>query len=142
MRSGDTGGGWGGGGISGWRGPAERDGDDEVINANRPVYRKLIWDGSTITGAVILGPADDVAMLNDMGMIKGLIQAKTDLGAWKQHIQANPTDIRRPYVATRTAEKMLDLTSLGKPSEHRSYQHTQDAGKDRSAHSVFVDSTG
>ena len=119
------------------------DGDvTEVINANRPVYRKLIWDGSTITGAIILGPADDVAMLNDMGMIKGLIQAKTDLGAWKQHIQANPTDIRRPYVATKTAEKMLALTSLGKPSEHRSYQHAQDGGKDRSAHQVFVNSTG
>ncbi len=114
----------------------------EVINANRPVYRKLIWEGSTITGAVILGPADDVAMLNDMGMIKGLIQAKTDLGAWKLHIQANPTDIRRPYVATRTAEKMLALTALGKPSTHRSYQHAEDAGKDRGAHQVFVESAG
>ena len=114
----------------------------EVINANRPVYRKLIWEGSTITGAVILGPADDVAMLNDMGMIKGLIQAKTDLGAWKQHIQSNPTDIRRPYVATRTAEKMLALTALGKPSTHRSYQHAEDAGKDRGAHQVFVESAG
>jgi NAD(P)H-nitrite reductase large subunit len=114
----------------------------EVINANRPVYRKLIWEGSTITGAVILGPADDVAMLNDMGMIKGLIQAKTDLGAWKQHIQSNPTDIRRPYVATRTAEKMLASTALGKPSTHRSYQHAEDAGKDRGAHQVFVESAG
>ncbi len=114
----------------------------EVINANRPVYRKLNWEGSTITGAIILGPADDVAMLNDMGMIKGLIQAKTDLGAWKQHIQANPTDIRRPYVATRTAEKMLALTALGKPSTHRSYQHAEDAGKDRGAHQVFVESAG
>ena len=48
----------------------------EVINANRPTYRKLIWNGTIISGAIILGQADDVALLNDMGMIKGLIQAK------------------------------------------------------------------
>jgi len=114
----------------------------EVINANRPVYRKIVWDGTTISGAIILGRGDDVAMLNDMGMIKGLIQAKTDLGAWKQHIQSNPTDIRRPYVATKTAEKMLTFRALGKPSTHRTYQHSKDTGKDRSAHQVFIESAG
>ena len=113
----------------------------EVINANRPTYRKLIWNGTIISGAIILGQADDVALLNDMGMIKGLIQAKTDLGAWKKHLQANPTDIRRPFVATKTAEKMLSFTALGKASAHRKYQHNQDSGeKDRSAHQVFVKS--
>lgn len=114
----------------------------EVINANRPVYRKISWDGTTISGAIFLGLGDDVAMLNDMGMIKGLIQAKTDLGAWKQHIQANPTDIRRPYVATKTAEKMLAVSALGKPSTHRGYQHSKDTGKDRSSHQVLVESAG
>lgn len=118
-----------------WSGSGEK---TETINAVRPVYRKLLWDGDRITGAILLGPADDVSMLNDMGMIKGLIQAQTSLGAWKQHIQGNPTDIRRPYVATRTAEKMLALTTLGAPAAHRSYQHTEDGGKDREAHAVLV----
>ena len=110
----------------------------ETINASRPLYRKLLWDGDQLSGAIILGPADDVAMLNDMGMIKGLIQAQTSLGAWKGHIQTNPTDIRRPYVATKTAEKMLAITTLGSPAAHRTYQHTQDGGKDRSAHAALV----
>jgi NAD(P)H-nitrite reductase large subunit len=110
----------------------------ETINANRPVYRKLLWDGDKLSGAIILGPADDVAMLNDMGMIKGLIQAQTSLGAWKNHIQGNPTDIRRPYVATKTAERMLTRTTLGAPAAHRDYQHSQDSGKDRNAHEVLV----
>lgn len=108
------------------------------VNTTRPIYRKLVWNGDKLVGSILLGPADDVAMLNDMGMIKGLIQAGTALGAWKHHIQENPTDIRRPYVATKTAEKLLAVTTLGKPAAHRSYQSSHDSGKERGAHAVLV----
>jgi NAD(P)H-nitrite reductase large subunit len=118
-----------------WKG----DGDTTtVVNATRPVYRKLVWQGDRIAGAILLGPADDVAMLNDMGMIKGLIQTQTALGAWKHHIQQNPTDIRRPYIATKTAEKLLKLTTLGQPAAHRPYQPVAPGARDRKAHAVFV----
>ncbi|MBM3264053.1 MAG: NAD(P)/FAD-dependent oxidoreductase [candidate division Zixibacteria bacterium] len=113
-----------------------------TVNAVRPVYRKLIWKGDKLVGAILLGPADDVAMLNDMGMIKGLIQTGTALGAWKRHIEENPTDIRRPYVATKTAEKLLALTALGKPAAHRAYRSAQDTPKERGAHAVLVGSKG
>ena len=108
------------------------------VNATRPIYRKLVWKGDKLVGSILLGPADDVAMLNDMGMIKGLIQAGTALGAWKHHIQENPTDIRRPYVATKTAEKLLAVTTLGKPAAHRAYQSSHDSGKERGAHAVLM----
>lgn len=118
-----------------WKG----DGDTTTtVNATRPIYRKLVWNGDKLVGAILLGPADDVAMLNDMGMIKGLIQAGTALGAWKHHIHENPTDIRRPYVATKTAEKLLSLTTLGRPATHRVYQSAQDTARERGAHAVLV----
>ena len=108
------------------------EGDHEttsIVNATRPVYRKLVWSGNTLVGAILIGPADDISMLNDMGMVKGLIQAQTDLGAWKNHIAANPTDIRRPYVATKTAEKLLERTVLGKPAANRDYQAGKESSK-------------
>lgn len=109
-----------------------------AINAARPVYRKLVWDGDCIIGAILLGPAEDVAMLNDMGMIKGLIQAQTALGAWKDHIKAHPVDIRRPYVATKTAAKLLDQTLLGKSAAYRDHQHDKGRPKKWDAHRLFV----
>lgn len=107
-----------------------------VVNATRPVYRKLVWDHDRIIGSIFIGPADDVAMLNDIGMVKGLIQAKTALGAWKGHLKENPVDLRRPYVATKTAAKLLEMTLLGQPSAHRDYRHAQT--KTWEPHSVFV----
>ena len=100
-----------------------------TVNATRPVYRKLVWRGNTLIGAILLGPADDMTMLNDMGMVKGLIQAGTNLGAWKLHIQENPTDIRRPYVATKTASRLLEQTVLGKTSTYRDHQASKDSPK-------------
>jgi NAD(P)H-nitrite reductase large subunit len=93
-----------------------------VENASRPVYRKLVWDGDRIVGAIFLGPADDVALLNDMGMVKGLIQTKTPLGEWKAHVQKNPMDIRRAYVASGAAVRLLEETLLGGDAGERRYR--------------------
>ncbi|MGH2519943.1 MAG: NAD(P)/FAD-dependent oxidoreductase, partial [Chloroflexota bacterium] len=38
-------------------------------------YRRYVWAGDTLTGGVIIGPARRMAAENDLGMLKGLIQA-------------------------------------------------------------------
>jgi NAD(P)H-nitrite reductase large subunit len=85
-------------------------------NPNRPIYRKLVWEDDRIVGAIFIGPAEDTAMLTDLGMVKGLIQTKASLGAWKGHLKKYPFDIRRPYVASRVAERLLQFKTVGRSS--------------------------
>lgn len=94
------------------------DGREALIleNPNRPIYRKIVWEDDRIVGAIFIGPAEDTAMLTDLGMVKGLIQTKASLGAWKGHLKKYPLDIRRPYVASRIAEQLLRSTIVGRPS--------------------------
>src|SRR5439155_12059884 len=47
-----------------------------IRNADRPVYRKLLWTGDQITGAVFVGQPTDLGMLNDVGMVKGIMQTR------------------------------------------------------------------
>jgi len=113
-----------------------------ISNPDRPIYRKLLWAGNVITGAVFLGPANDMGMLNDVGMVKGLIQTKTEFGSWKDYVKANPFDIRRPYIALQVGKKLVNATLLNRPSKDRQY-HFQDrqAGPQVTqpdAHKVFV----
>lgn len=96
-----------------------------IVNADRPIYRKLLWTGDQITGAIFLGPANDLGMLNDVGMVKGIIQTRTGLGSWKQFLSANPFDIRRPYIAAKIGQKLVANTLLGKPSRPRGYRFGQ-----------------
>jgi NAD(P)H-nitrite reductase large subunit len=93
-----------------------------ICNPARPVYRRLLWTGDQITGAVFVGPANELGMLNDVGMVKGLIQTRTALGEWKQYLRDNPFDVRRPYIAARVAEKLVGTTLLGRPSKARGYR--------------------
>ncbi|MBI3031268.1 MAG: NAD(P)/FAD-dependent oxidoreductase [Candidatus Rokubacteria bacterium] len=111
-----------------------------VENASRPIYRKLVWDGDRIAGAIFLGPAVDVALLNDLGMVKGLIQTRTRLGAWKAHLQKNPMDIRRPYVASKVAVKLLEQTLLDAETGERRYRFAdaRPESQPTSAHTIFV----
>src|SRR5205085_6740064 len=93
-----------------------------IRNPDRPVYRKLLWTGDQITGAVFLGPANDLGMLNDVGMVKGIMQTRTGLGAWKEFLRENPFDIRRPYIAAKVAQQLAGTTLLGRPSKARRYR--------------------
>jgi NAD(P)H-nitrite reductase large subunit len=93
-----------------------------IGNADRPIYRKLLWTGDQITGAIFIGPASDVGMLTDVGMVKGIMQTKTQLGEWKKFLHENPFDIRRPYVACQVAQKLVSHTLLGKPTQPRQYR--------------------
>jgi NAD(P)H-nitrite reductase large subunit len=121
-----------------WRG----DGKEVTVveNAARPIYRKLVWDEDRIVGAIFLGPVADVALLNDLGMVKGLIQTGTRLGAWKAYLQKNPLDIRRPYVASKAGVKLLDQTLLGAETGERGYRFADARSEPTptAAHTIFV----
>lgn len=111
-----------------------------ISNPSRPVYRKLLFEGDRIVGAILAGPAEDVSMLNDMGMVKGFIQSKTPLGAWKAYLFKNPLDVRRPYIACRVAERLLQSTLLKIPTPNRKYRfrNLQPVVKPNPAHEVLV----
>lgn len=93
-----------------------------IKNPDRPVYRKLLWTGDQITGAVFVGPASELGMLNDVGMIKGIMQTRTRLGAWKDFLRDNPFDVRRPYVGAKVGEQLVKTTLLGRPAKARQYR--------------------
>jgi NAD(P)H-nitrite reductase large subunit len=109
-----------------------------VENDRRPVYRKLIFRDDRLTGAVFLGRPDDVTMLNDMGMVKGLIQTQSELGEWRTYLDKNPLDVRRPYVASRAAERLLEMQLLSKPSDHAGYRQPDPSPQYWEHHETFV----
>lgn len=87
-----------------------------AISRERPAYRKLVWQDDRVVGAITLGPSAEVWVTNDMGIIKGLVQAGTPLGVWKARLQRDPWDVKRPFVATHTTARLLPETLLGRPS--------------------------
>jgi NAD(P)H-nitrite reductase large subunit len=93
-----------------------------IQNPDRPVYRKLLWTGTQLTGAIIVAPPTEAGMLPDIGMVKGFIQTKTLFGAWKEFVRQNPFDLRRPFIGLRVAQKLVDTTLLGHPTPARKYR--------------------
>ncbi len=87
-----------------------------AIRAERSQYRKLLFRGGRLTGAMICGPARDIWSTNDVGILKGLVQSGVDLSAWKAHLTRNPFDVKTAYLATRAPGRLLPETVLGRPS--------------------------
>ncbi len=87
------------------------------LQADRPAYRKLLWRGDRLTGAIILGPSSDIWTTNDVGMLKGLIQSGVSLARWKAHLKKNPFDVKPAFIASKTAGALLPETILGRPSK-------------------------
>jgi NAD(P)H-nitrite reductase large subunit len=87
-----------------------------VVRPDRPAYRKLLWHGDRLTGAMILGRASDVWTTNDVGMLKGLVQTGVPLGRWKARLCRNPFEIKPAFIASRTTARLLPETVLGRPS--------------------------
>lgn len=79
--------------------------------ANR-IYRKYVWDGDVMVGGILVGPSLAVTNVNDVGMLKGLIQTGVSLGPWKAYLDGNPLDLRRCYVASGASEQLLNSTLL------------------------------
>ena len=95
----------------------EGNSDSSVLVVPRDnTYRKLIWDGDTVTGAIIMGPASSLWTTNDVGMLKGLIQSKVRLGGWKPYLHENLRDIKKAFVASHTIRQMLPITTLNHPT--------------------------
>jgi NAD(P)H-nitrite reductase large subunit len=86
------------------------------VKTDRTAYRKLLWRGDRLTGAVILGPSSEVWTTNDIGMLKGLVQSGVSLGRYKAHLARDPFDIKPAYIAAKTTGVMLPQTVLGRPS--------------------------
>ena len=96
--------------------------DMPLQNDARPIYRNLFWRDRTLVGAMFVGQANDVGMLTDAGMAKGLIQTATDIGEWKSFVEENPFDLRRPYIATGVADKLKRFTLLGQAASSPAYR--------------------
>ncbi len=95
-----------------------------ALRAGRSEYRKLLFHGGRLTGAVICGPAEAVWTTNDVGMLKGLVSSGVDLSRWKAHLQANPFDIKPAFIASHTTSRLLPETILGRPSQSPSLPQT------------------
>jgi NAD(P)H-nitrite reductase large subunit len=93
-----------------------------ISNPTRPLYRKYVWEGDRMVGALFVGPIEDVTLLNDVGMAKGLIQTKMALGSWATYVRSHPTDLRRAYIATGVANTLIKRTLLGVPARDRDYR--------------------
>ncbi len=87
-----------------------------ALKPERPAYRKLLWQGDRLIGAIILGESSDIWTTNDVGMLKGLVQSGRGLGAYKELLQRNPFDIKKAFLASRTTGQLLPQTILGRPS--------------------------
>ncbi len=84
-----------------------------VARPERSAYRKLLWRGDRLIGAMMVGRANDIWSTNDGGMLKGLVQSGTAMGVWKEHLRRNPFDIKRAFVASGSTAQLLPLTTLG-----------------------------
>ena len=113
----------------------------EIDSPSSNVYRNLLWSDDRITGAMFVGQADNVGMLTDVGMVKGLMQTQTPLGPWKDFLKNNPFDIRRAYVGTKVAAKLAATTLLGRPAVSRGFRfdNTKPATTMKPHHKAYVD---
>jgi len=66
----------------------------EVLDESRYRYLNLQFDGDRLVGANCVGFADHV------GALRGLIEGRRRLGAWKQRLLHDPAQIMQAYVAT------------------------------------------
>jgi len=74
-----------------WQG---REGGDAVdsVDAERFHYRRLCFDGDVLIGAISIGRIDHV------GAIRGLIQTRHRLGAWKDRLMQDPSLVMEAFV--------------------------------------------
>ena len=69
----------------------------ELLNRERFRYLNLQFEDDTVVGATSLG------LTQHVGVLRGLIQSKTRLGAWKKKLFADPTRIMEAYLARTQA---------------------------------------
>jgi NAD(P)H-nitrite reductase large subunit len=87
------------------------------LKKDRNAYRKLLFTGERLTGAIIIGRSNDIWTTNDVGMLKGLVQSGQPLGRYKEHLRRNPFDVKTVFIAAKTTSALLPETVLGRPSK-------------------------
>jgi NAD(P)H-nitrite reductase large subunit len=87
------------------------------LKKDRNAYRKLLFTGDRLTGAIIIGRSNDIWTTNDVGMLKGLVQTGQPLGRFKEHLRRNPFDVKLAFIASKTTSTLLPETVLGRPSK-------------------------
>ncbi|MDP3538505.1 MAG: FAD-dependent oxidoreductase [Azonexus sp.] len=75
-----------------WQGVAGGDGVEKVDEANGR-YISLQFHGEVLVGATSIGLTEHV------GALRGLIQARTKLGAWKQRLLETPTRFAEAFIS-------------------------------------------
>ena len=69
----------------------------ELLNRDRFRYLNLQFQEDVLVGATSLG------LTQHVGVLRGLIQSKTKLGAWKKKLVEDPTRIMEAYLASTQA---------------------------------------
>ncbi|MEN8129182.1 MAG: FAD-dependent oxidoreductase [Pseudomonadota bacterium] len=83
-----------------WMGSKQSE-SSSLVDENSYRYIKLQFEQDHLIGAITLG------MTEHVGVLRGLIQARTDLGVWKHRLMENPSRIMEAYL------------SITHPSTHR-----------------------
>ena len=111
-----------------------------ISNPAGSIYRKLLWQDDRLVGAIFTGRPNDMGMLTDVGMVKGILQTQTALGSWKKYLVENPFDVRRAYIGAGVAQKLVGTTLLGRPTKSRKYRFGDAPAETKvgAAHGVFV----
>ncbi len=80
------------------------DGDSvELIDEQRFRYISLQFKGDVLVGATSIGLTDHV------GVLRGLIQTRTPLGTWKQHLMHDPMRVMEAYLSSAQARTAAPL---------------------------------
>ena len=87
------------------------------LKKDRNAYRKLLFTGGRLTGAIIIGRSNDIWTTNDVGMLKGLVQSGQPLGRYQEHLRRDPFDVKTAFIAAKTTSALLSETVLGRPSK-------------------------
>jgi NADPH-dependent 2,4-dienoyl-CoA reductase/sulfur reductase-like enzyme len=87
------------------------------LKKDRNAYRKLLFTGERLTGAIIIGRSNDIWTTNDVGMLKGLVQSGQPLGRYQEHLRRDPFDVKTAFIAAKTTSALLPETVLGRPSK-------------------------
>ena len=87
------------------------------LKKDRNAYRKLLFRGDRLIGAIIIGRSNDIWTTNDVGMLKGLVQSGVSLARFKDYLKTNPFDIKTAFIASKTTSTLLPETVLGRPSK-------------------------
>ncbi len=65
----------------------------ETVDRDHYRYTQLAFDGDRLVGALTLGRTTNI------GVMRGLIESRTNLGAWKDKLIADPNRITEAYIA-------------------------------------------